>query len=803
METIIALILCVAIFGLATTGVLMFLGWRKIQSRIEIITKFLDSLDERTLHQHNLTEIKLEDFRSKIESQKRHQGEEKEQLDYTVSELREVWNGKMAELKDELQSIHQAIQDHLSTQLTEQANNLKKLESQQNDQSQSLETLREQLDLIQNRNDLILGYAQFSSDCFDKSLTNLQPLLENNPGDPDVVLLTVKCLEESDHWNEALDILKRAVETSPEQCDFYEEMAFIERRRGNHQLHREILEEGLKHDANHTGLRYEWSFVEFNDGQYEKALESLTTLLSDGIENAALHYNLGTILMHLNRNSEAVQHFRRSLALDPMSADSNHALGLALIDAERYLEAVDFLERSRELLPNVVSIRLDLAAAYRLNGDYDRAQMECAVAQSLNSSIPRVYLERGLAYFSAAKFNETLEVTEQLLEIEPDNEMALRLQAKTYLEIEQYEQAVEAWNRVAVQNPRDAEVQVALAMALKGAGRNSVALGCLEIATRMAPELAWIKILLAREALALNRFEIVQEIIDEWSVEDNTAQEQLQMIQVWLLLALVTRKWFQMENILQALKDVLASNPEILPLDSSVELCEEAVLGLNLDDEAVKIHKTLLDVYEGSLDFGDLDEQVTRSMRSLLPTPGRPPAPPTTVEKTEPVVAAKSAEKKPEPAPLPDQSTEPVVKDSEPEPVEPPAPLPDAPTLEEQDAQADTEQLNLFLAESQQPKEAAPVKAEEEASPPPPPDDASPEQPDISPTRVEDTAENAPVQVVDPPEPTDDEDNEVPTPQEESEVEPEAKAAKPTRAKSSKSGSTRKRSPRKKSKPKE
>jgi tetratricopeptide (TPR) repeat protein len=300
-----------------------------------------------------------------------------------------------------------------------------------------------------------------------------------------------------------------------------------------------------------------------------------------------------------------------------------------------------------------------LALALRRSGKPDAALRECAVARHLNPNIPRIGLEEALCYHDMAEFTAALAKLDAVLAAYPTYARARRFKAEILEEIERFEDAVEEWSHMAGNNPADPYLQASLGEALMKAGKPAAALGCLEMAARMAPDSPKIQLTFAREAMTQRRFDLAQEVVEQASPRASTPQSRLQFIEFRFLLALKLGRWSALVPLLSDLKGILEGNPDIIPLDKDLEFDGEMLLSLGLGKDAAKIYSGLVELFEGTTDYDLFDELVTDVMRSLLPPKPKPiPLPEPAIREEQPSLAALNEPalagppEKPESAPL-------------------------------------------------------------------------------------------------------------------------------------------------------
>ncbi len=105
-------------------------------------------------------------------------------------------------------------------------------------------------------------------------------------------------------------------------------------------------------------------------GKLDAAVAHHRTSLALDPGNAALHSNLGNALRAANRLEEAVRHHFRAVSLKPEYPEGFFNLGLCLRDLGRIEEALGCLSRALQLAPQSTRLRVEMAIAHLLHGDF-------------------------------------------------------------------------------------------------------------------------------------------------------------------------------------------------------------------------------------------------------------------------------------------------------------------------------------------------------------------------------------------------------------------------------------------------
>jgi tetratricopeptide (TPR) repeat protein len=108
------------------------------------------------------------------------------------------------------------------------------------------------------------------------------------------------------------------------------------------------------------------------------------------------------------------------------SVRSDFKKALRLFDEEEYGSGIEALERVTDAAPHATTAHLDLGIAYRITGNFERAEASIKRALELNSRHPVALNELGIVYRKTGRFDEARESYQQALAISSDFHFARR-----------------------------------------------------------------------------------------------------------------------------------------------------------------------------------------------------------------------------------------------------------------------------------------------------------------------------------------------------------------------------------------
>jgi len=222
----------------------------------------------------------------------------------------------------------------------------------------------------------------------------------------------------------ALDAVKRAAALRPDNEKLYLFVADACTENQNYDLGLDVVDLGLQHLPNSASLHYQRAMFLSSLDQFDAArpdfvmaasvgagsaigylaaaeeslfagkIEDAVRAARDGINSGHEDYRLLTILgdglLRLAiapdqpQFTEAEAALIKAVAIRPSYSDAQLALGKLELISHRLNEAIGHLEQARALDPHNPAIYSNLASAYRVHGDSEKAQQMLAVLAQIN-----------------------------------------------------------------------------------------------------------------------------------------------------------------------------------------------------------------------------------------------------------------------------------------------------------------------------------------------------------------------------------------------------------------------------------
>ena len=236
------------------------------------------------------------------------------------------------------------------------------------------------------------------------------------------------------------------------------------------------LRQALALDPTFVPARFYLAHIYVDLGRFERAREELDAALAQMPRNPQFLTLLGEVERQLKNPRRSLEVLTEALKIDPSSAQAHYYLGLTLFDLGRPNDAIKELEavvqsgekraevylslgaaylEATHIDPARPDIRVQLARAYRLKGQLDKAEAQLLVAvpqgpASVASPFVEqrqlefdLYLEQGLLKAQQGKLAAAADAFRKVLEMDPNHGPTNRHMAEVCLRQGQYARAQE------------------------------------------------------------------------------------------------------------------------------------------------------------------------------------------------------------------------------------------------------------------------------------------------------------------------------------------------------------------------
>ena len=310
----------------------------------------------------------------------------------------------------------------------------------------------------------MLGGLYLATRQFDKAISVLAPFVVEQPDNVEAVALLSEAYQATDRDKEAVALLERSVEESPE---LYAALAQVYENSGRWREAAKAYEGAVEDRPTNVSLRSQWAAALLNAGDSKRAREVLEEGSVGSGRNARALYLLAEAQRRTKDLVAAEITARRLVTLDPKGLTGPRELALIYRDQKDHQRIVSLLEpivtaRFRAADAGEMSDEVfrgtyfDLATAYEDLKQNDKAIAVLTQARTLAPTDPAVAVRLARAQANGGKGDNAV-ATLQAAAVRFPNESSLQLELASTLERQKkYADAEAIFRKMITSDPADA-----------------------------------------------------------------------------------------------------------------------------------------------------------------------------------------------------------------------------------------------------------------------------------------------------------------------------------------------------------
>jgi protein O-GlcNAc transferase len=262
----------------------------------------------------------------------------------------------------------------------------------------------------------------------EKAVLIYQRILARDRQNPDALHLLGVIATQEGRFEEARDLINRAIGLDPDQAAYYSNL-------GNAYRANRLLSEAVHCYRKALELKPDYADANYNLGRALIDLRELNLALQH-LRSATLHnpnlveaYLLsGGIYEETGKPEQAITCYRRALALQPDCSDTCIRLGSAYQKINEHLSAIPYFAQALAAnLDDKHRIFNNLGISYQHTGNHKEAIRCFKTAATLKPDYAVAYYNLGLNLQLNGELDESIRVLEQAVRLKPDYGEALNL----------------------------------------------------------------------------------------------------------------------------------------------------------------------------------------------------------------------------------------------------------------------------------------------------------------------------------------------------------------------------------------
>lgn len=327
-------------------------------------------------------------------------------------------------------------------------NRIAAIRLQQNNPDETRAIIADILADEQDNADALMMRAAFAytEKRFDDAVADLRTILRGQPESERALLLLARSHNAGNNRELAQDAYRRLIELNPAHPVASNELADLLARSGDVPMAEEVLREQLS--AAPEDRRAASSLIQalLLQGDVEGAEIQARTMLDLGDETGLADFQLGRVLQAKQSSQEAIDAYKAALEKSPEAPEPLQGLVAILVDEGRSDEAVTFLRSHLDQYPTQLTPRLLLAAVYAQQGETSSAARLYEEIISLQPNATRAYAALSALYPNDPA--KRLEIYKRGIAANPKDQALTLLMAAEFERAEQFESAIEAYEKL-------------------------------------------------------------------------------------------------------------------------------------------------------------------------------------------------------------------------------------------------------------------------------------------------------------------------------------------------------------------
>ena len=357
----------------------------------------------------------------------------------------------------------------------------------QNKHAQACEYFEKAYQLENKENYLIsLALSELKAGMISDAAKHYKALALLHPEKDSFQYNLASCYEALKNYDQAIVIMKNLLARNPKSITMAQKLAnlYIETRqlRQAKDLYDSVLLKG----AVSSETLYQYAILStqlFDTGTAEKIFKKVIKM---DPENATAHKDLGVIYLNQRLFDYADEEFNTALKLAPDDFDIVFEYANYLYALSKYKEADEYYEKAININDDVVAKSLSAINKIELN---QLEEAEELIESALKDQPEHEYIQflAGRIYYSLKKFEDAKIYFIKSLEQNPDKETQ-NLLALTYYELGEYEKALNIFDALLTDNPKNISLLLNKAKSQEGMEDYDNALKTLDTLTDIFPE---------------------------------------------------------------------------------------------------------------------------------------------------------------------------------------------------------------------------------------------------------------------------------------------------------------------------
>lgn len=262
------------------------------------------------------------------------------------------------------------------------------------------------------------------------NLIKLHPLANNVQSGENIAMI----LLEEEKFEESIELLKTLITEDANNVTLKKKLALAYEKNKDFDhacdIYKKILDEASAQDINQIHLELSniysnWAMYNFSQEDNEECFKHFTTAIKYFDQNSDIYYRLGKVNYLIKNFNEAIVQYKKAIELNPQNSDYYYEISECYKEIDSIYEQKKYLIESLKYNFENALIHYNLSIIYDMQNDKTNAMLHIKKALELNENYIDAKHKLALMLEYAGDTEGAAKVYEEILAIEPENEVAI------------------------------------------------------------------------------------------------------------------------------------------------------------------------------------------------------------------------------------------------------------------------------------------------------------------------------------------------------------------------------------------
>lgn len=262
------------------------------------------------------------------------------------------------------------------------------------------------------------------------NLIKLHPLANNVHSGENIAMI----LLEEGNFEESIELFKALISEDLNNIMLKKELALAYEKNRDFihatDIYKKILDEASAQDVSQihfelSNLYSNWAMYAFSQGDNEECFKHFTTAIKYFDQNPDIYYRLGKVNYLIKNFNEAIIQYKKAIELNPQESEYYYAISECYREIDSIYDQKKYLLESLKYNFENPIVHYNLSVIYDMQSDKTNAMLHVKKALELNENYIDAKHKLAILLEHAGDRENAAKVYEEILAIEPDNEIAI------------------------------------------------------------------------------------------------------------------------------------------------------------------------------------------------------------------------------------------------------------------------------------------------------------------------------------------------------------------------------------------